>query len=56
MPPPAGPGPIRFPYTDVAGVGDAFCPGIMEAYVLGVTRGTTPTTFSPNDNVSRACR
>jgi hypothetical protein len=42
-----------FPYTDVAAVGAAFCPGIMEAYVTGVSRGTTPTTFSPNQTVSR---
>src|SRR5688572_14706393 len=42
-----------FPYNDVAGVADAFCPGIMEAYVLGVTRGTTPTTFAPNQDVPR---
>jgi hypothetical protein len=42
-----------FPYTDVSGVGAKFCPGIMEAYVTGITKGTTPTTFSPNDNVSR---
>ena len=42
-----------FPFTDVAGVSDAFCEGIMQAFVLGVTRGTSPTTFSPNDNVPR---
>jgi hypothetical protein len=42
-----------FPYTDVSGVGAAFCPGIMEAYVTGVSKGTSPTTFSPNENVSR---
>src|SRR5271167_4951393 len=42
-----------FPYTDVSGVGAAFCPGIMEAYVTGVSRGTTPTTFSPNETVPR---
>jgi hypothetical protein len=42
-----------FPYTDVASVGAAFCPGIMEAYVTGVSKGTTPTTFSPNENVTR---
>jgi YVTN family beta-propeller protein len=42
-----------FPYTDVASVGTPFCPGIMEAYVTGVSKGTTPTTFSPNDNVPR---
>src|SRR5271155_90221 len=42
-----------FPYTDVASVGASFCPGIMEAYVTGVSKGTTPTTFSPDENVSR---
>jgi hypothetical protein len=42
-----------FPYTDVSGVGAPFCPGIMEAYVTGVSKGTTPTTFSPNNNVTR---
>jgi hypothetical protein len=42
-----------FPYTDVSGVGAAFCPGIMEAYVTGVSKGTTPTTFSPNATVTR---
>jgi YVTN family beta-propeller protein len=42
-----------FPYTDVSGVGTPFCPGIMEAYVTGVSKGTSPTTFSPNDNVPR---
>jgi DNA-binding beta-propeller fold protein YncE len=50
---PCGSGTYPFPYTDVAGVGDAFCPGIMEAYVTGVSKGTTPTTFSPNDTVTR---
>jgi hypothetical protein len=48
-----GTGTYPFPFTDIAGVGDAFCPGIMEAYVLGVTKGTTPTTFSPNLDVTR---
>ncbi len=42
-----------FPYTDVSSVGAAFCPGIMEAYVTGVSKGTSPTTFSPNETVSR---
>jgi hypothetical protein len=42
-----------FPYTDVSGVGPTFCPGIMEAYVVGISKGTTPTTFSPNDDVPR---
>ncbi len=48
-----GTGSYPFPYTDVAGVGNAFCPGIMEAYVTGVFKGTTPNTFSPNETVSR---
>jgi hypothetical protein len=42
-----------FPYTDVSVVGAPFCPGIMEAYVTGVSKGTTPTTFSPNNTVTR---
>jgi YVTN family beta-propeller protein len=42
-----------FPYTDVSSVGAAFCPGIMEAYVTGVSKGTTSTTFSPNNTVTR---
>jgi hypothetical protein len=42
-----------FPYTDVTGVAAPFCPGIMEAYVTGVSKGTTPTTFSPNATVAR---
>jgi hypothetical protein len=42
-----------FPYTDVSGVAAAFCPGIMEAYVTGISKGTTPTTFSPNNTVTR---
>jgi hypothetical protein len=50
---PCGTGLYPFPYTDVAGVADPFCPGIMEAYVTGVSKGTTPTTFSPSDNVNR---
>jgi hypothetical protein len=48
-----GGAPYPFPYTDVSGVGAAFCPGIMEAYVTGVSKGTTPTTFSPNTTVTR---
>jgi hypothetical protein len=50
---PCGTGMYPFPYTDVASVGDPFCAGIMEAYVTGVSKGTSPTTFSPNDNVPR---
>jgi hypothetical protein len=42
-----------FPFTDVSGVAAAFCPGIMEAYVTGISKGTTPTTFGPNEDVPR---
>jgi hypothetical protein len=42
-----------FPYTDVTGVGAPFCPGIMEAFVTGISKGTTPTTFSPDNTVTR---
>jgi DNA-binding beta-propeller fold protein YncE len=50
---PCGTGSYPFPYTDVASVTDSFCPGIMEAYVTGVSKGTSPTTFSPDDPVIR---
>jgi hypothetical protein len=42
-----------FPFTDVSGVGATFCPGIMEAHVTGISKGTTATTFSPNQDVTR---
>ena len=48
-----GSGSYPFPFTDVGGVADAFCKGILEAYVLGVTRGTSATTFGPNQLVDR---
>jgi hypothetical protein len=42
-----------FPYTDSASVGAPICPGVMEAYVTGVSRGTSPSTFSPDNTVIR---
>ena len=39
------------PFTDVAA--DAFCPLILEIFTLGITTGTTATTFDPAGNVSR---
>lgn len=42
-----------FPYTDVASVLAPFCPGIMEAYITGVSKGVSPTTFDPNADVTR---
>jgi hypothetical protein len=39
------------PFTDEAA--DAFCPFVLEIFYLGITTGTTPTTFDPTSNVSR---
>src|SRR5262249_17350379 len=39
------------PFTDVT---DAiFCPFVLEIFYLGITTGTTATTFAPADNVTR---
>jgi hypothetical protein len=32
---------------------DAFCPFVLEVFYLGITTGTTPTTYDPASNVSR---
>ena len=39
------------PFTDVAA--DAFCPFVLEIFYLGITTGTTATTYSPSGNVTR---
>ena len=39
------------PFTDTAG--DAFCPFVLEIFYQGITTGTTATTYSPGDNVTR---
>src|SRR5580765_1313046 len=39
------------PFTDAAG--DAFCPFILEIFYLGITTGTTATTYDPGGNVTR---
>src|SRR5215471_13604816 len=39
------------PFSDVAA--DAFCPFVLEIFYLGITTGTTATTYSPADNVTR---
>lgn len=38
------------PFTDSDGI---FCPFILQMYYMGITAGTSPTTFSPNDPVTR---
>jgi len=39
------------PFTDVAA--DAFCPFVLEIFYLGITTGTTPTTYDPSSGVNR---
>lgn len=39
------------PFTDTAA--DAFCPAVLEIFTLGITTGTTATTYSPGDSVTR---
>ena len=39
------------PFTDVAA--EAFCPFVLEIFYLGITTGTTATTFDPSANVTR---
>ena len=39
------------PFTDVSDA--TFCPLILEIFYLGVTTGTTPTTFDPGGTVTR---
>ncbi len=39
------------PFTDVSDVN--FCPFVLEIFTLGITTGTTPTTYDPASNVSR---
>ena len=41
------------PFTDL-GSETQFCAAIAEAYYTGITNGTSATTFSPNDNMTRA--
>ena len=39
------------PFTDVAA--DVFCPFVLEIFYLGITTGTTATTYDPASNVNR---
>src|ERR1700730_12041041 len=38
------------PFNDVD---PAFCPFVSELFYLGITAGTSPTTFSPDDPLTR---
>ena len=39
------------PFTDVAA--DVFCPFVLEIFYLGITTGTSATTYDPASNVTR---
>src|SRR6185295_3701314 len=39
------------PFTDVSDA--AFCPFVLEIFTLGITTGTTPTTYDPASSVTR---
>ena len=39
------------PFTDVSDA--AFCPFVLEIFTLGITTGTSPSTYDPASNVSR---
>ena len=39
------------PFADVAA--DAFCPFVLGIFTLGITTGTTPTTYDPSSSVTR---
>jgi hypothetical protein len=39
------------PFTDVSDV--TFCPFVLEIFYLGITTGTTPTTYDPTSSVNR---
>src|SRR6266540_5277425 len=39
------------PFTDVSDA--AFCPFVLGIFYLGITTGTTPTTYDPAANVTR---
>jgi hypothetical protein len=43
---------ITLPFTDVPGGSFFFC-SIGEAFISGLTSGTTPTTYGPSANVPR---
>ncbi len=38
-------------FTDVAA--DSFCPFVLEIFTIGITTGTSPTTYDPTSSVSR---
>jgi hypothetical protein len=39
------------PFTDVSDA--AFCPFVLEIFTLGITTGTSPTTYDPSSSVTR---
>ena len=40
------------PFLDIGGA-DPFCAFVLEIFYMGITTGTTPTTYDPTSNVTR---
>jgi DNA-binding beta-propeller fold protein YncE len=45
---------LGLPFTDLGNLPSGFCQAVAEAYFSGLTSGTTATTYSPDDLVTRA--
>src|SRR5512137_2182816 len=46
-------GPPPVPFTDAGDMGSYFCAKIAQVYFMGITSGTSATTYAPLDNVNR---
>ena len=45
---------LGLPFTDLGSMPSVFCQAVAEAYFSGLANGTSATTYSPDDNVTRA--
>lgn len=45
--------PVASPFTDIAGLSQKEQADILAAYTLKIIAGTSPTTFNPNDKITR---
>lgn len=45
---------LGLPFTDLGSMPSGFCKAVAEAYFSGLTNGTSATTYSPDDIVTRA--
>jgi outer membrane protein assembly factor BamB len=44
---------LGLPFTDLGNMPSGFCQAVAEAYFSGLTTGTSATTYSPSDTVTR---